>query len=97
MIRIPIFGGAGGGLLSDAKVVATFKNLPEVRALRAVWPSMFTDENGQIVYKQSLGGAGNVAGFVQKVEVESNTLSVILVGIAGAFLVLLFLVFFRGR
>lgn len=97
-MKIPIFGGASSGFLSDASVRIHFAKGYEF--LKSVFPGLTQEADGSVVYVQKLSSAGSspvagaVSGFVQSVEVESDRLTWVLAGVVGFVLVLVGLIFY---
>lgn len=80
-MRIPVFGGVSGtGLLKDLKVYVTLKQSTATDALKLLFPGSTTDAAGNIVITQGAGsGTTNAASqVIQRVELDSPTLTVIL-------------------
>ena len=73
----------GSSLLKDLKLLVTFKPSRLSESIKAFFPGTPTDEQGNVVIEQSLSGAGGASvPTIEKVQLESPTLTAILIGAA---------------
>lgn len=97
-MRFPVYGASvGRSFLKDLKLYVTFKE-DFGDALSILFPNRIRQENGRSVLVQSVSGAVSTdAEFpVDRIELESPTLTVIFVIVGAIFGVMLWLIL-RGR
>lgn len=90
-MNITVFGGnTDTALIRDLRLKVFLKNDSAGRALQAIFPSSITQEDGELVYNQSIKtGSKSDIPLISKVQIESSTLNVGLITVAGIFVLLL--------